>query len=250
MAKLKTKKSVAKTKAKAPAKATTKRAKTAPGEKVDAGQGVDVSLRRYGSASSPVLVLAHGAGGDQSHPWMVAWARALGELGLHVVTFDFPYTARGKRAPDKNDVLEQCWIRVLAHVRATAGGARGAPIFAGGKSMGGRIASQIAAGGEVVAGLVFLGYPLHPPGKHADLRTQHWPKVRVPSLFVQGTRDPFGSPAEIAAHTRELGARATIYAVDGGDHSLIVPKKAGVPQATVDAAARRAIVDVVTAPNG
>ncbi len=217
-------------------------------EKVDAGQNVDVTLRRYGSAGSPLLVLAHGAGSDQTHPWMVAWARALGDLGLHVVTFDFPYTARGKRAPDKNDVLERCWIRLLAHVRVASSGA--VPIFVGGKSMGGRIASQIVAGGEAAAGLVFLGYPLHPPGKSADLRTQHWPKVRVPSLFVQGTRDPFGSPVEIAAHTPELGARAAIYAIEGGDHSLCVPKKSGVPQAVVDAAARRAIVDFVTAPNG
>ncbi|MDB4994849.1 MAG: putative hydrolase of the alpha/beta-hydrolase fold protein [Myxococcaceae bacterium] len=242
MAKLATKKAAAKR----PAKARTKKAKAAV-EKVDVGQDVEVTLRRYGSEGSPLLVLAHGAGGDQNHPWMVAWARALGELGLHIVTFDFPYTARGKRAPDKSDVLERCWVRVLAHVRAASGAA---PIFAGGKSMGGRIASQIVAGGENVRGLVFLGYPLHPPGKPADLRTQHWPKVRVPSLFVQGTRDPFGNPMELAAHIRELGARATVYAVDGGDHSLVVPKKGGVPQATVDAAARRAIVDFVTSPNG
>jgi predicted alpha/beta-hydrolase family hydrolase len=178
---------------------------------------------------------------------MVAWASALGELGLHVVTFDFPYTARGKRAPDKNDVLELCWSRVLAHVRARA--PSDAPIFVGGKSMGGRIASQIVAQGESVAGLVFLGYPLHPPGKPKDLRTQHWPNVRARSLFVQGTRDPFGSPVEIALHVRELGAPATIHAVDGGDHSLVVPKKLGVPQATVDATARRTIAHFVGAPN-
>jgi predicted alpha/beta-hydrolase family hydrolase len=217
-------------------------------EEVLAGDDVRVTLRRYGPRSGPLLVLAHGAGGNQMHPWMVSWAHGLAELGLHVVTFDFPYTARGRRSPDKNDVLERCWSCVLAHVRARARpSAR--PVFAGGKSMGGRIASQVVAKGEAVAGLVFLGYPLHPPGKPNDLRTLHWPDVRVPSLFVQGTRDPFGGPDEIARHVAALGARAALYPVEGGDHSLVVPKKLGVAQAAVDSGAQRAIFDFVSRPN-
>jgi predicted alpha/beta-hydrolase family hydrolase len=190
-----------------------------------------VTAIRYPSSSAPKarLLLAHGAGANQRHAFMVRAARALAGSGIEVTTFNFLYTEQGRKAPDPGDALEQCFREV---VHAEARRAPGA-LFLGGKSMGGRIASQLVARGPLeagVRGLVFLGYPLHPPGKPGQLRVSHWPKVQVPQLFVQGTRDAFGSVEEVRAHLPKLGAPATVYAVEQGDHSFAVPKRAGIPQ--------------------
>jgi hypothetical protein len=163
------------------------------------------------------FVLAHGAGADQSHPFMKLFGEGLAARGIETTTFNFLYTERKKRAPDPPAVLENCYRAVVKAV--------GAPCFIGGKSMGGRIASQIAAAGEKVSGLIFLGYPLHPPGKPEQLRVAHWPKISVPLLFVQGERDAFGSPDEIKAQTKKLKAPFEIFPIAGGDHSLGVGKK-------------------------
>jgi predicted alpha/beta-hydrolase family hydrolase len=114
--------------------------------------------------------------------------------------------------------------------------------------MGGRIASQIAARDDVgdLAGLVFLGYPLHPPGDAKKLRTAHLPRVRAPMLFVQGTRDAFGTPAEIARVTKKLPARTEIVPVPDGDHSFAVRKRAGVPQEQIYEDAMNAIARFIT----
>lgn len=171
------------------------------------------------------LLLAHGAGTPQSHPFLVDMAQRLAARGLDVVTFDFLYTARGRKLPDRNDALEACWRAAIAAVRARTG-LRRSPLLLGGKSMGGRIASQVAAAddGLSVAGLVFLGYPLHPPKKPVGTRAAHLPRVPVPMLFVQGERDPFGTASEVRALVREL-PRAEIHVVPGGDHGLAVPKR-------------------------
>lgn len=188
------------------------------------------------------LLLAHGAGGRQTHPWMVAVARALSARGLDVVTFNFLYTEAGRRLPDRNDVLEATWRAAIAAVRSRAELAQGR-LFIGGKSMGGRIATQIAVDVDV-DGLVLLGYPLHPPGNPAKLRAAHLARVKAPMLFVQGSRDAFGTPAELApfVDVPPSGTRAEatvgtgvdtarqgrrIFVVEGGDHSLAVPKKSG-----------------------
>jgi predicted alpha/beta-hydrolase family hydrolase len=176
-------------------------------------------------AAGPTLILAHGAGADQRHPFLVAWAEGLARRGVEVVTFNFRYTEAGRKAPDRAPELEACWRAVLEAVRGW-GRTR---IAVGGKSMGGRIASQVVAQGADAAALVFLGYPLHPPGKPAQLRVAHWPKIRHPMLFVQGTRDPFGSPDELAAHFAGLQPPPEVLVVDGGDHSFAVPKKLGGP---------------------
>jgi predicted alpha/beta-hydrolase family hydrolase len=151
---------------------------------------------------------------------MVAMAKAIASRGIEVVTFDFLYAAVGRRAPDRNDVLEATWRAALEAVRARS--PRGARrILAGGKSMGGRIASQIAAQDDVdVAGLVLLGYPLHPPGRPDKLRTLHLPRVRAPMLFVQGSRDAFGTPQELAPVLEGLAPAPRLYVVEGGDHSF------------------------------
>src|SRR5215472_12061727 len=174
------------------------------------------------------LVLGHGAGADQRHAFMVQTATALAARGIDVVTYNFLYTERKKKTPDPRDVLE-------AWCRAAIAGARGLPgleghkLFVGGKSMGGRIASQVVAAGEGggVAGLVFLGYPLHPPGRPEQLRSEHLPRIAAPMLFVQGSRDAFGTPEELAPILNALAPRARIYVVEGGDHSFSVAKKSG-----------------------
>jgi predicted alpha/beta-hydrolase family hydrolase len=158
------------------------------------------------------------------------------------VTFNFLYTEQGRRLPDKNDRLESCWRAVVAAVRggnspANAGKGKEKAgrrkLVIGGKSMGGRIASQIAADGVDVAGLVFLGYPLHPPGRPDKLRSKHLGAIRAPMLFVQGSRDSFGTPDELRAALADANAAADLFVVDGGDHSFKVAKRGAMPQDAV-----------------
>jgi predicted alpha/beta-hydrolase family hydrolase len=189
--------------------------------KVPVGDEEVTALYYRGEQPFGTLILAHGAGADQRHPFMKAWAQGLAARGLDVVTFNFRYTEAKRGAPDKNDALERCW-RAVAETARTWETKK--PLALGGKSMGGRIASQIAPSTDCTA-LVFLGYPLHPPKKPSQLRVAHWPRIAQPALFVQGTRDPFGSPDELRAHFGSL--RATVIAVEGGDHSFAVPKKLG-----------------------
>jgi predicted alpha/beta-hydrolase family hydrolase len=174
------------------------------------------------------LVLGHGAGADQRHRFMVRHAEALAARGLRVVTFNFVYSEQKRRAPDRNDALERCFRAVVEDVRQP-----GRPLAVGGKSMGGRIASQVVAGGlDRVCALVFLGYPLHPPGKPETLRSAHLSKIEAPMLFVQGERDTFGSPDELSPILQGL-PHAQLMGIAGADHSLEVGKKAD--QSAVDA---------------
>ena len=170
------------------------------------------------------LVLAHGAGAGQKSPFMVRAAQGMADRGISTATFDFPYIAERRKVPDRTPVLERAWIEALEAARAAFAGV---PMFIGGKSMGGRIASHIAAqGGHELAGLVFLGYPLHPPGKPEQRRDAHLPSIAERMLFVQGSRDPFGTSVEIAALLPSL-RHATLHEVAGGDHSFKVPGRKG-----------------------
>jgi predicted alpha/beta-hydrolase family hydrolase len=166
-----------------------------------------------------VLVLGHGAGSGMRSPFMTGFAEAIGELRVATLRFDFPYMQAGRRAPDRAPVLLEAWREAFADAVDRAGGR---PVFAGGKSMGGRIASMAAAEGMPSAGLVFLGYPLHPPGRPDRIRDAHLDAVSVPMLFVQGTRDTFAQPQLLAAVLARLGPRAQLVAVEGGDHSFRV----------------------------
>ena len=166
------------------------------------------------------LVLAPGAGGGQSSSFMVRAARALAARGVTVATFDFPYMAEGRSVPDKGPVLEAAWRAAVDDARARPEFAR-LPLFLGGKSMGGRIASQVAAAGvEGIAGLVYFGYPLYPPGRPLQRRDAHLPSIRVPMLFIQGTRDQFGTAAEIRELLPRLNAATELFEVADGDHSF------------------------------
>ena len=169
---------------------------------------------------------------------MVNVARGLARRGLTTATFDFAYITSGRRAPDPAPVLEARWRSVIEAARRELGSVR---LFIGGKSMGGRIASQVAAQGEPgLSGLVFLGYPLHPPGKPQQRRDAHLPRVAAPMLFVQGSRDAFGTADEMRALTASLHD-ATMHVVEGGDHSFrIAGRGAPKPEHVLDG-----IMDVV-----
>jgi uncharacterized protein len=175
------------------------------------------------------LILGHGAGAGQASSFMVSFATGLAARGIETVTFNFLYMEQGRRLPDSKDKLEACYRAVI---ETFAGRRRGRGKLAiGGKSMGGRIASQVAAGGAPdVAGLVLLGYPLHPPGKKDQLRAKHLAEITAPMLFVQGSRDAFGTPAELRPILKKLEAPAELFEVAGGDHSFKVLKSAGVTQ--------------------
>lgn len=184
-------------------------------------------------ADSPraLLVFAHGAGAGRTHPWMRGRATELRDRGLSVLTFDFPYMAQGRRVPDRAPVLVASFRDVVAHASVLAPG----PLLVGGKSMGGRMATMLAA--EVplhpaVVGVVSMGYPLHPPAKPDQLRIAHLHAIAVKWLVVQGTRDPFGSPDEIAEACLRAGASPTIVSVPDGGHGFEVPRRTRRQDAT------------------
>jgi uncharacterized protein len=189
------------------------------------------------------LVLGHGAGAGQSSDFMTGYADALAGLGLNVVTFNFPFTERGRKIPDPQPVLEACFRAVLTDVALDPTLAR-LPLFIGGKSLGGRIASHVAASRDAdepgldswwdrLRGLVLLGYPLHPPGKPQQLRVGHLTRLSHPILIVQGSRDAFGTPLELRVFLDVLPVRSTLHVVEGGDHSFAVPKRSGVQPAEI-----------------
>lgn len=173
-----------------------------------------------------LVVLAHGAGNDMRNPLLSAVHEGLATRGYPCAKFNFPYTERGARAPDPAPVLEACFRSVVAAIRQdpALGTAR---VVIGGKSLGGRIASQVAAGGWPVDGLVFLGYPLHPAGRPETLRVAHWPSLTAPLLFFAGTRDPLCSLPLLREALGALRAPVALHVVEGGDHSFAVPKRAG-----------------------
>ena len=176
------------------------------------------------------LILGPGAGAPQTSGFMVTFASELAARGIDVVTFNFLYMEQRRRVPDPNAKLEGCYRAVIEAVARRKLG----KLAIGGKSMGGRIASQVAAlGAAEVAGLVLLGYPLHPPGKPEELRVKHLPAIETPMLFIQGSRDAFGAPEELRPFMQKLKAPAELHVVEGGDHSFKVPKRAGLSQADV-----------------
>ena len=178
------------------------------------------------------LILGHGAGADQTSGFMVTFANALAERGIDIVTFNFLYSEQRRRIPDPNGRLESCWRAVIEAARGRI--TSDDKLAIGGKSMGGRIASQVAADGAGnLAGLVFLGYPLHPPGRTDRLRSAHLQGVNAPMLFVQGSRDGFGTPAELQPIISQLEPPADLFVVEGGDHSFKVLKSAGIKQQDV-----------------
>ncbi|MDA8367416.1 MAG: dienelactone hydrolase [Actinomycetota bacterium] len=177
-------------------------------------------------------MLTPGAGSGRDHPSLLAVEASLAPLGIAVDRVDFPYRIAGRRAPDRPPVLIQT-VRSAADALARRLGVDGDRIALGGRSMGGRMCSMAVAEGQVVAGLVLVSYPLHPPGRPERLRTDHFAALRVPCLFISGTRDAFGAPEELVAATRAIRGPVTHVWIDGGDHGL------GGREAEVAAAVRR-----------
>jgi uncharacterized protein len=167
--------------------------------------------------ATAMLVVAHGAGAGMEHPFITGFCRAAADEHVATLRFDFPYMAAGRRSPDPAPVA-------IASVGAAFEAARlrvdNVPVLVGGKSYGGRMASMAVAEGLPAHGLVFLGYPLHAPGKSDRVRDEHLYGIEIPMLFVQGTRDPFADPDVLAPVLEKLGATATHHPIDGGGHSF------------------------------
>jgi uncharacterized protein len=182
----------------------------------------------HSSGRSDALILAHGAGAGQHHPFMVNFAGGLSERGIDLITFDFHYMNQKRRVPDRMPQLVACYRAIIAAAREQIGSAR-ERLFIGGKSMGGRAATHVAVDDPdlIISGIVLLGYPLHPPGRPNQTRDAHLPNVKRPMLFVQGSRDTFGTPSALKPILGSLSPLPKLHTVHGGDHSF----KVGGPDA-------------------
>jgi len=186
------------------------------------GQAVSGRLAGPAETRLPTMLLAHGAGAGQEHPGVAGLRDRLAGAGVGVLTFNYPYIEAGKRRPDSQATLLDCHRAALEWLRAEAGN----DVILAGRSMGGRMGSYLAAGGEPVRGLVSYAYPLHPAGKPDRLRIDHLANVTVPMLFFSGTRDALARVDLIDEHLRPL-RWATIELIDDADHSFRVPKRTG-----------------------
>jgi len=198
---------------------------------VEGGSEVSALLSRPAKAHW-LLALAHGAGAGMIHPFMESLAGELAGVGVATLRYQFPYMEERRRIPDAPAVLT---ATVTAAVRAAAKVAPGLPLLAGGKSMGGRMTSQAAAESPLdgVGGLVFFGFPLHPPNRPATKRADHLAKVTAPMLFLQGTRDPFAELPLLRPVCAKLGSRATLHVIETADHSFHVLNSSGRTDAEV-----------------
>ena len=203
-----------------------------------------------------LYVFAHGAGAGMNHPFMERAARVFGEHGIATHRYEFPYMQARKNRPDPPAIAEAAVRKAVAEAAVEM---PGLPILAGGKSFGGRMTSQAQASQPMpgVRGLVFLGFPLHPPGRPGMTRAEHLTSVDVPMLFLQGTRDEFAQRDLLQQVVRKLGDRATLHLIEEGDHSFKVPKRTGNTEndvmnelaATIQQWAAR-VVSPVAAPRG
>jgi predicted alpha/beta-hydrolase family hydrolase len=193
--------------------------------RVDESHSVS-GLLQVPQRASACLVLAHGAGAGMTHDFMTAVADGLAARGVATLRFQFPYIENGLRRPDRPTLAH---ATVRAAVTAAVPLAPGLPLFAGGKSFGARMTSQAQAEGPLpkVHGLVFLGFPLHPANKPSDERAWHLAAVRVPMLFVQGTRDALADTPLLSQLVESLGADATLKLIEHADHSFHVPIRSG-----------------------
>jgi predicted alpha/beta-hydrolase family hydrolase len=192
---------------------------------VDEGHAVS-GLVQIPNGAFACYVMAHGAGAGMTHRFMEGVADGLSERSVATLRFQFPYMESGSKRPDR-PALAQATVR--AAVAAAGRFAPGLPLFAGGKSFGGRMTSQAQAEGPLqdVRGLVFLGFPLHPANKPSDERARHLAAVRVPMLFLQGTRDALADTKLLVPMIEALGAGATLKLIEDADHSFHVPVRSG-----------------------
>ena len=187
------------------------------------------------------VILAHGAGNDMEHPFMNHFHAAFAEAGALSVKFNFPFKEYGRKSPDRLALLEDTLRAVIGAVMDDP---KLAPkqLFLAGKSLGGRVASHLAAAASICQGLVVLGYPLHPPSKPGILRVDHWARLGCPVLFVEGTRDPLCDLALLRTQLPRISSPVTLQLVEGGDHSFKLPTAAGKAQEEVWSEASAAVV--------
>lgn len=179
--------------------------------------------KNYTQGQGDAVILAHGAGNDMHHPFMTTYHEGLANAGFLSIKFNFPYKELGKKAPDRPALLLQTWVAVAQTLKDHPT-LRPLRLFLGGKSMGGRIASIAVAEGLPCNGLIFLGYPLHPPKQPEKARIDHWPNIRCPSLFIEGTRDSLCDLDLLRSALPKLRGPSTLITVEGGDHSFKAPK--------------------------
>lgn len=194
---------------------------------IDVNGSVRVSaLWDLPAAAQACMVLAHGAGAGMRHPFLGAIAAALAERGIATLRYQFPYMERGGK---RVDTPQLCYATVRSAVATAVALAPTLPCFAGGKSFGGRMTSQAAVTAPLpsVLGLIFLGFPLHPPAKPGAARGQHLGGLRLPMLFLQGTRDAFAEPGLLRGLIERLSPRATLRLFEAADHSFHVPARSG-----------------------
>jgi predicted alpha/beta-hydrolase family hydrolase len=195
------------------------------------------------------VLLAHGAGSDLRAPALVTVAGALADVGVPSMTFNFPYRAAGRKAPDRAPVLEAA-TRIAAAELAERTRLPGERLVLGGRSMGGRICSQVVGAPEdplPALGLALLSYPLHPPGKPEQLRVEHFARLHLPVLFASGTRDAFGTPEELKRYARRVKGPVKFHWVVSGDHGFKPLKASGLSATGVLSAVAAAVVDWVRA---
>jgi len=203
--------------------------------KIVSAQKLDIEIGNAGSVSALLdrptkaracFVFAHGAGAGMTHPFMETVASGLGERGIATLRYQFPYMEKGSKRPDP-PVIAQAAVR--AAVAEAGRRCPGLPLIAGGKSFGGRMTSQAQAISPLagVHGLAFLGFPLHPAGKPSSDRAKHLADVKIPMLFLQGTRDTLAELELLEPVVKNLGPLATLHRVEAADHSFHVPARSG-----------------------
>ena len=203
-------------------------------------------LLQVPDAARGCYVVAHGAGAGMTHPFMASIANELAARGVATLRYQFPYMERGSKRPDTPKAAHAA---VRAAVAEAARRLPEMPLFAGGKSFGGRMTSQAQAATPMpgVAGLIFLGFPLHPPGQPSDARGAHLSDVAIPMLFLQGSRDEFATLALLEPLAAGLGTRATLRLFDDADHSFHVPARTGRKDSEIRTELADAIADWIDA---
>jgi uncharacterized protein len=204
----------------------------------------DVAYQGPKRGADRAVLLAHGAGADMHAAALTTVADALAAAKIPSLRFNFPYKEAGRRGPDRPPVLEAA-LRYAARELAARAKVTADRLVLGGRSMGGRIGSMVAAQ-DGALGVVLLGYPLHPPGKAGQLRVEHFPELTMPVLFASGTRDAFGTPDELKEHARKIKGRVSFHWIDTGDHGFKPLKSSGLTPAVALAGVAEAVVDFVT----
>ncbi|HXF15734.1 MAG TPA: alpha/beta family hydrolase [Burkholderiales bacterium] len=198
---------------------------------IEGGQQVSGLLQSTNRARA-CYILAHGAGAGMTHPFMTAAANELAQRGIATLRYNFPYMDKGSKRPDSPRTAQATVRAAVAHAGRLL---PLVPLFAGGKSFGGRMTSQAQAAAPLpgVRGLVFLGFPLHAPGRPSDERAQHLYEIRIPMLFLQGTRDEFADFSLLEPLIGKLGATASLVPFQDANHSFHVPARTGRTDAQI-----------------